>query len=87
MTAEKYPDEEKLRVAAIERAEEYCLLTGNGIGKLGILISNDKTTFTRLKKGKNFTIGLYRKIMDWLDENWPKEPVDKKAAEREQVRA
>lgn len=73
MPDEKYPTEEKLRSILLERAEEFCELTDTSLSNLGKTIAKDTSLFSQIRSGRNFTVALYTKVNEWLDENWPKE--------------
>ena len=78
-----YPSEGEIRAALIRRADEFTRLTGLPKSVVGKEAVNDPAFLSQVAGGRNFTVGLYRRVMDWLDENWPKDGDPKaKAPER-----
>jgi hypothetical protein len=66
-----YPTEAEIRSALIERAAVFCRLTGKSRSEIGLGALNDGAVITQIIGGRNFTMETYRKVMTWLDANWP----------------
>lgn len=69
-----FPTDEEIRAALIRRAEEFSRLTGIPKTEIGKLAVNDAAVLGQIAEGRNFTINLYRRLMDWLDTEWPRAP-------------
>jgi len=65
-----YPTERELRQAVLARVAEFCELTGMSRTEIGVRALND-SRFVHEVAERNFTVGLYGRLMDWLDANWP----------------
>jgi hypothetical protein len=65
------PKEQDIRTALIQRAEEFSRQTGMSKTEIGKLAVNDGAFLAQVADGRNFTIKLYQRVMDWLDKNWP----------------
>jgi len=66
-----YPTGEQLRAALLERVARFTHVTGVAQSAIAKQSVNDPAFFTRLAKGRNFTIATYQRAMDWLDQHWP----------------
>ncbi len=66
-----YPTEAELRKLLLDRVQRYCELTGMSKSALGLAIAKDKTLFSDIANGRNFKIGTYADVMNWLDTFWP----------------
>jgi len=73
MTAISFPSEQEIRDAVVRRADEFSRLTGMSKTEIGKRAVNDGAFLNQVAAGRNFTINLYRRLMDWLDENWPRQ--------------
>lgn len=71
MTSMSYPREQEIRDALVRRAEEFSRQTGIPRTEIGKRAVNDGAFLGQVAAGRNFTIKLYRRLMDWLDQNWP----------------
>ena len=69
MKLPKCPEETDIRRGLILRAEAFCRLTGMSPTALcrGAL-KGDGSFLRRVENGENFTIGNYRRINDYIDE-------------------
>lgn len=67
----KYPTGEQLRAALLDRVTRYSHETGVAQSAIAKQSVNDPAFFTRLAKGRNFTVQTYQRVMDWFDEHWP----------------
>jgi hypothetical protein len=67
------PNHDTIRDAMVACAREYVRLTGNPISAVGKNAVNDPAFISQVEKGRNFTIEMYRRVMSWLDDNWPPE--------------
>lgn len=67
-----YPSELKIREALIQRTEEFSRLTGTARTTISKSAVNDPAFLSRVVNGSNFTIGLYTRVQNWLDDNWPR---------------
>jgi hypothetical protein len=66
-----FPTEQEIRDALVRRADEFSRQTGMSKSEIGKLALNDGAFLNQVRKGRNFTIMVYRRLMDWLDANWP----------------
>jgi hypothetical protein len=66
-----FPTEQEIRDALLRRADEFSRQTGMSKSEIGKRALNDGAFLGQVSKGRNFTIELYRRLMDWLDANWP----------------
>jgi len=71
MTSISFPTEQEIRDALIQRADEFSRQTGIPKTEIGKRAVNDGAFLGQVAEGRNFTINLYRRLMDWLDANWP----------------
>jgi hypothetical protein len=81
MTTISFPGEQEIRDALVRRAEEFSRQTGISKTEIGKRAVNDGAFIGQVAEGRNFTIKLYRRLMDWLDKNWP-EPEARRATPR-----
>lgn len=84
MPKQQYLTESEIRAGLLNRANEFCTLTGTSRSALGKAITNDSTLFADIEAERNFTISLYTKVMVWLTEHWPSA---KEIAKREEAKA
>lgn len=68
---ENYPSEADIRQALVSRADQFCEITGRTRSEIGKSAINDGAFISRAADGRNFTMDTYRRVMDWLDANWP----------------
>lgn len=66
-----YTTGEQLRAALLDRVTRYSHVTGVAQSAIAKDSINDPAFFTRLALGRNFTVGTYQRVMDWLDDHWP----------------
>jgi len=71
MTRAKYPTDADIRAVLLWRAARFSRQTGIPPTTIARQSVNDSALFSRLVKGRNFTVATYQKVMDWLDDNWP----------------
>ncbi len=64
-----FPTDVEIRAALLKRARDYCAEKGIGITSLAKSAVNDLGFFARVENGGNFTIGSYRKCMDYMNSN------------------
>jgi hypothetical protein len=69
-----YPTEDDLRRALKQRISQFTALTGRSRRQIGLAAVNDSAAVFRMLAGGNFTIGTYKRVMEWLDRNWPRQP-------------
>lgn len=67
----RYPTADEIRQAVISRADEFSRLTGKTKSVIGQQAVNDPAFIADVEAGRNITINLYKRFMDWLDDNWP----------------
>lgn len=72
MTRTEYPTGADIRAVLLWRAESFTQQTGIPLTVIAKRSLNDPALLTRVAKGHNFTIQTYQKVMDWLDDNWPR---------------
>lgn len=72
MTRAEYPTGADIRAVLLWRAQSFTRLTGVPLSEIAKRSLNDPARLARLAKGHNFTIQTYERVMDWLDDNWPK---------------
>ncbi len=82
MASISFPNEQEIRDALIRRAEEFSRQTGMSKTEIGKRAVNDGAFLSQVAEGRNFTIRLYRRLMDWLDTNWP-EPETRRVRTKE----
>jgi hypothetical protein len=68
----KFPTEQLIRAALLDRAQEFRRLTGIPISNISRLAVSDAAFLTRVRTGRNFTVKTYQRVHDWLTEHWPK---------------
>lgn len=68
----RYPTEEKIRRSLVERVDKYVVLTGTHRSSVGKAAVNDPAVVSRIERGRNFTIAVYTRLHEFLDENWPR---------------
>jgi len=73
------PTEQEIRLGLIRRAEEFSRHTGISKSEIGKRAVNDPAVLRRISEGRNFTINLYRRLMQWLDSNWPQSKMQRSA--------
>ena len=73
MTATSFPSEHEIRDALVRRAETFTRLTGISKSEIGKRAVNDGAFINQVGEGRNFTVGSYRRVMNWLDAHWPKQ--------------
>lgn len=72
MTRAEYPTGADIRAVLLWRAESFTRVTGVSLSEIAKRSLNDPARLARVAKGHNFTIQTYQRVMDWLDENWPR---------------
>jgi hypothetical protein len=77
-----FPREQEIREALVRRAEEFSRQTGISKTEIGKRAVNDGAFLGQVAEGRNFTIKLYRRLMDWLDANWPEPEMRRAKAKR-----
>ena len=79
MASISFPAEQDIRNALIRRAEEFSRRTGMSKSEISKRAVKDGAFISQVAAGRNFTVRLYQRMMDWLDANWPDpEPADRK---------
>lgn len=66
-----YTTGEQLRADLLDRVTLYSHLTGEAQSAIAKQSVNDPAFFTRLARGRNFTVSTYQQVMNWLDDHWP----------------
>lgn len=72
MESVSYPSDSEIRAALLRRADEFIRLTGSTKSAIGKDAVNDPAFLGQVAAGRNFTIGMYQRVMAYLDANWPK---------------
>jgi len=73
MTSVAFPSEQEIRDALVRRAETFTRLTGISRSEIGKRAINDGAFISQVGEGRNFTVGSYQRVMNWLDAHWPKQ--------------
>jgi hypothetical protein len=63
----RYPTADDVRAALIERMDAYCKKTGIAASSVCASAFNDTTFFRKVVDGRNFTIGQYQRMIDFID--------------------
>lgn len=70
----KLPSSDDLRKRLLEKCNEFSELSGLHLSKICILALGDHKFAKVLENPEgNFTVAKYQKLLDYLNENWPKE--------------
>lgn len=72
MTAD-YMTEADIRRTLVERADQYCALTGTSRTALGLAMLRDGYVITDIEAGRDIKLSTYQRAMRWLDSHWPEE--------------
>lgn len=66
-----YITDARIRAELLNRSDRFCALTGKSKSVIGKQAVNDAALLKDVEEGRNFTVGTYQRVMDWLSENWP----------------
>jgi hypothetical protein len=61
------PSSEDIRNTLIARAEAFSAKHKVSLSRIGLEALKDSKFLAEVKEGRNFTIGSYQTIMDWID--------------------
>jgi hypothetical protein len=78
----EYPTDAEIRAAIARRAADYSELTGTALSAIGQQAVSDPAFVTDVAEGRNITLKLYKRFMDWLDDHWPTPAQIRAQAER-----
>lgn len=56
-----------IRGKLLERAEAFAARHKISLSRIGVEALNDSKFLAEVKNGRNFTIGSYEAVMDWMD--------------------
>lgn len=59
---------DQVRDALLQRIDAYIAKTGRSDSTVGKAAVNDDKFVARIRAGGNFTVKMYQRVMDWLDE-------------------
>lgn len=67
MNRSAYPTDAEIRATLLTRADEFCRVTKMARSTLGDKAVGDSSFLHRVKKGSGFTIGIYQRVMSYMD--------------------
>lgn len=62
------PTADDIRQTLIARAEAFASKHKVSLSRIGLEAIKDSKFLAEAKEGRNFTIGSYQTVMDWMDE-------------------
>lgn len=64
----KPPSAETIRAALLARAEKFCEKRDTSFSAICRAAVNDGKFLTGVRNGRDFTLGTYQRVNDWLDQ-------------------